>query len=96
MICQGTAAGLTELLKFRHAVRNNYAGDLGTDEVFKNVALTTKIGAAFFKDIRALIESFEKNVIGGDDNKGARPLYPPDVSERTDNPRELAMELVGA
>ena len=39
MISAATAAGMGEMLKFRHAVRNNYASALRHDDVFENLRI---------------------------------------------------------
>ena len=60
IIQQDTLKGLSKLLRFRHAMRNNYAGDLRPDDVFENVALAGSIAPQFFGDLEAFISSFEQ------------------------------------
>lgn len=60
MIGQDTLHALTQLLKFRHAVRNNYASELRHSEVFENVSVLKKAAPTFFSDLDSFIESFEK------------------------------------
>ena len=60
MIGQDTLYDLTQLLKFRHAVRNNYASELRHSEVFENVLVLRKVARTFFSDLDSFIYSFEK------------------------------------
>lgn len=60
MIQSGTLTFLTQLLRFRHAVRNNYAEDLRSSDVFENVALLENSAVNFFEDLEQFMASFEK------------------------------------
>ena len=59
MIGKDAFAGLSHLLKFRHAVRNNYANELRAQDVFDNVVALNQIAPHFFSDLDAFIASFE-------------------------------------
>ena len=61
IIQQETLKGLFQLLRFRHAMRNNYAGDLRSSDVFDNVANAGKISAKFFEDIETFVQSFQED-----------------------------------
>ena len=58
MISSATMDGMSELLKFRHAIRNNYAATLRHDDVFRNLALLQQIAPAFFSDIVKFADGF--------------------------------------
>lgn len=59
MIGKDTLHDLTLLLKFRHAVRNNYASELRHSEVFENVCVLKKVAPTFFLDLDSFINNFE-------------------------------------
>ena len=59
IITKDTLQGLSQLLRFRHAMRNNYAGDLRPDDVFANVELMETMAPKFFGDLETFISSFE-------------------------------------
>jgi hypothetical protein len=59
MIGKDAFAGLSQLLKFRHAVRNNYANELRAQDVFDNVVALNQLAPHFFSDLDAFIASFE-------------------------------------
>jgi hypothetical protein len=61
IIQQETLKGLSQLLRFRHAMRNNYAGDLRADDVFDNVSLAGVMSPKFFDDLEAFIQSYERD-----------------------------------
>lgn len=58
MISVSTADGMGELLKFRHAVRNNYASALRHDDVFGNLAVLQQIAPIFLSDIDRFSDQF--------------------------------------
>ena len=58
MIGPAVLDGMSELLRFRHAVRNNYASSLRHEDVFRNLATLQTIAPKFFSDIERLIEQF--------------------------------------
>lgn len=61
IISHEALSALTQLLRFRHAVRNNYAEDLRASEVFTNVALVENAAGKFFSDLEAFMVSFEQD-----------------------------------
>ena len=60
-----TLHSLSQLLRFRHAVRNNYANELRHADVFENVDRVKNIAPIFFSDLAAFIDSFDND--NGDD-----------------------------
>lgn len=58
MISAATAAAMGELLKFRHAVRNNYASALRHDDVFENLRILQGMAPLFLSDVERFIEAF--------------------------------------
>lgn len=58
MIGPAVLDGMSELLRFRHAVRNNYASSLRHEDVFRNLATLQRIAPTFLSDIERLIELF--------------------------------------
>ena len=58
MICSATMMGMTELLRFRHAVRHSYPSALRHEDVFRNVSLVQQIAPAFLSDIKGFAARF--------------------------------------
>ena len=58
MIRSATMEGMTELLKFRHAVRHSYPSALRQEDVFRNVALLQQIAPAFLSDMKGFDADF--------------------------------------
>ena len=58
MISPAVLDGMSELLRFRHAVRNNYASSLRHEDVFRNLVTLQRIAPTFLSDIERLIERF--------------------------------------
>ena len=74
IIQPATLSALTQLSRFRHAVRNNYAEDLRSAEVFAYVTLLENAAESFFADLQAFIASFEGDGGDGDATRHAKPL----------------------
>jgi hypothetical protein len=66
LIGSDTLLGLSQLLRFRHAVRNNYANELRHADVFENVEVMKNIAPKFFSDLAAFVDSFDDVDGGGD------------------------------
>ena len=58
VISQETMEGMVHLLRFRHAIRNNYASEIRAKEVFENVKRLQSVSSAFLSDIERFVESF--------------------------------------
>lgn len=58
MIGSATTESLTELLKFRHAVRHSYPSALRQEDVFRNVALLQQIAPVFLSDMKSFEADF--------------------------------------
>ena len=58
MISAATAAGMGELLKFRHAVRDNYASAPRHDGMFENLRILQRMAPLLLSDVERFIEEF--------------------------------------
>ena len=68
IITGATRDDLSELLGFRHAVRNNYASKLRHADVFRNVAIAQTTVPAFVAEVEVFLEDFDGSGNGNKPN----------------------------